>query len=150
MKFIFPEVRGSMNAMGPVTYFARDPLRSYFQERRASRLLCTWPIAFILPWTSENWNLFLKSTYPDLNYPKIVSYDLCAKPRLRSACLIRVFIVRKKKPWILSYPMNANRRHWSDLAEAQADVSPRLAHILFCWFCHAKAHKFIACWVDSY
>ena len=25
-------------------------------------LLCTWPIAFILPWTSEKWNLFLKWT----------------------------------------------------------------------------------------
>ena len=23
------------------------------------KLLCTWPVAFILPWTSEKWNLFL-------------------------------------------------------------------------------------------
>ena len=23
-------------------------------------LLCTWPFAFILPWTSQKWNLFLK------------------------------------------------------------------------------------------
>lgn len=23
-------------------------------------LLCTWPVAFILPWTLEKWNLFLK------------------------------------------------------------------------------------------
>ena len=65
-------------------------------------------------------------------------------------CLIRVFIVRIKKSWILSYPLSAHRRLWSDWEEAQADVSPRLAHILFCWFCHAKAHKLIACGVDSY
>ena len=31
--------------------------------------------------------------------------------------LIRVFTVRMKKPWVLSYPLSAQRRHWSDLAQ---------------------------------
>ena len=38
--------------------------------------------------------------------------------------LIRVFAVRMKKPWILSYPLSAQRILWSDLADAQAP--PRL------------------------
>ena len=31
-------------------------------------------------------------------------------------------------------------RLWSDLADAQADLSLRWAHIPFCWFCHEAAH----------
>ena len=31
--------------------------------------------------------------------------------------LIRVFTVRMKKPWVLSYPLSAQRRLWSDLAD---------------------------------
>ena len=37
--------------------------------------------------------------------------------------LIRVFAIRMKKPWVLSYPMSAQRRLWSDWADAQADLS---------------------------
>ena len=40
-----------MNATGPVQSQC-DALRHH--------LLCMWPFAFILPWTSEKWNLFLK------------------------------------------------------------------------------------------
>ena len=29
---------------------------------------------------------------------------------------------------------------WSDWADAQADLSLRMAHMPFCWFCHAAAH----------
>ena len=154
MNFIFfSEVRGRMNAMGPVTYFARGPLRSYFHERRAPRLLCLGPIAFILPWTSEKWTLFLKSTYPDLNYPKLC-HMTCAPSQDSDQpgyppCLIRVFVVRIKKLSILSYPLSAHRR-LVRLGGSPTDVRPCLAHILFCWFCHAKAHKLIACGVDSY
>ena len=32
--------------------------------------------------------------------------------------LIRVFVVRMKKPWALSYPLSAQRRLWSDWADA--------------------------------
>ena len=49
--------------------------------------------------------------------------------------LIRVFAVRMKKAWVLSYPLSAQRRLWSDWADAQADPS-------FCW-----AHSHIVCFV---
>ena len=54
--------------------------------------------------------------------------------------LIRVFTVRMKKLWVLSYPLIAQQRLWSDLADAQADLSLRWAHMPLCWFCHAAAH----------
>ena len=62
--------------------------------------------------------------------------------------LIRVFAVRMKKPWVLSYPLSAQRRLWSDWADAHIDLSLCWAHthfigfvlsrlILFCRFCCA-------------
>ena len=53
-----------------------------------------------------------------------------------------VFIVRMKKAWALSYPMSAQRRLWSDWADAQADPSLCWAQSL-CWFCHEAAHMSI-------
>ena len=48
--------------------------------------------------------------------------------------LIRVFAVRMKKAWVLSYPLSAQRRLWSDWADAQADLSLRWAHSHFVGF----------------
>ena len=52
--------------------------------------------------------------------------------------LIRVFAVRMKKPWGLSYPLSAQRRLWStlwsDWANAQADLSLCWAHTHFVGF----------------
>ena len=56
--------------------------------------------------------------------------------------LIRVFAVRMKKAWVLSYPLSAQRRLWSDWADAQADLSLRWAHKSLCWFCHVAAQLF--------
>ena len=42
--------------------------------------------------------------------------------------LIRVFAVRMKKPWVLSYTLSA-----------QSDLSLRWKHMPFCWFCRALA-----------
>ena len=56
-----------------------------------------------------------------------------------SPSLIRVFAVRMKKAWVLSYPMSAYRRLWSDWADAQADLSLCWVHRPFCWFCHEAA-----------
>ena len=42
-----------------------------------------------------------------------------------------------KKAWVLSYPLSAERRFWSDWADAQADLN-------FCW-----AHSHIARFVMS-
>ena len=51
-----------------------------------------------------------------------------------SPSLIRVFAVRIKKDWVLSYPMSAQRRLWSDWADAQSDLSLRWAHSHFVGF----------------
>ena len=57
--------------------------------------------------------------------------------------LIRVFAVRMKKVWVLSYLLGAQRRRWSDWADAQADLSFRWAHMPFFSFCRALANLFI-------
>ena len=53
--------------------------------------------------------------------------------------LIRVFAVRMKKPWALSYPLSAQRRLIRQ-GECPGYLSLHWAHISFCWFCRAVAH----------
>ena len=53
--------------------------------------------------------------------------------------LIRVFAVCMMTAWTLSYPLSAQRRLWSDWADAQADLSLHCAHMPFCWFRHEAA-----------
>ena len=48
--------------------------------------------------------------------------------------LIRVFDVRMKEAWVLSYPLSAQRRLWSDWADDQAGLSLRWAHTHFVGF----------------
>ena len=48
--------------------------------------------------------------------------------------LIKVFAVRIQKAWVLSFPLSAQRRLWSDWADAQADLSLRWAHSHFVGF----------------
>ena len=50
-----------------------------------------------------------------------------------------VFAVHMKKHWVYSYPLRAQRRLWSDWADAQADLSLRWAQMSFCGFYHAMA-----------
>ena len=64
----------------------------------------------------------------------------CAPPRLISVWADQSLAVRMKKAWVLIYPLSAQRRLWSDWADAQADPSLRWAHMSFCWFCHDAAH----------
>ena len=45
-----------------------------------------------------------------------------------------VFAVRMKKAWVLSYPLSAQRRLWSDWADAHAELSLRWAHSHFVGF----------------
>ena len=62
--------------------------------------------------------------------------------------LIRVFSVRMKNSWALSYLLRAQRRLWSDWADAQADLSLRWAHTHFVGFVmsrliyHSGSNKF--------
>ena len=44
--------------------------------------------------------------------------------------LIRVFAVRMKKAWVISYPLSAQRRLCPDCVDAQADLRLRLAHVI--------------------
>ena len=55
--------------------------------------------------------------------------------------LIRVSAVRLKQNWVLSYPLSAQRRLWSDWADAQADLSLRWAQKSFYWVCHEVAQN---------
>ena len=63
--------------------------------------------------------------------------------------LIRVFAVRMKKAWVLSYPLSVQRRLWSDWVNTQADLSPHLAHSHFFWFCHEAAQICLQYWEMS-
>ena len=77
-------------------------------------------------------------------------YGMCTQRRLRSQpwhlpSLIRVFTVHMKKAWVLSYPLSAQQRLWSDWVDAQADLSLHWAHMPFCWFCHEVAQFFVPC-----
>ena len=66
----------------------------------------------------------------------ILSYaNLKHTDQLTHPCsLIRVFAVHMKKAWVLSYPLSAQRRRWSDWADAQADLSLRWEHTHFVGF----------------
>ena len=48
--------------------------------------------------------------------------------------LIRVFAVCMRKVWVVSYPLSAQRRLWSDWVDAQADLSLRWVHSHFVGF----------------
>ena len=57
--------------------------------------------------------------------------------------LIRAFAVCMKKAWFLSYPLSAQRRLWSDWADAQADLSLRWAHSHFGGFVMRRLKMFL-------
>ena len=59
--------------------------------------------------------------------------------------LIRVFADGKKKAWVLSYPLSAQRKLWSDWAYAQADLSLRWAHSHFIGFVMSRLKYAFAC-----
>ena len=57
------------------------------------------------------------------------------------------FTVRMKKPWVLSYPLSAQRRLWSDWRMICVFTG------LFCWFCLAVAQitkRIQSNWGNSY
>ena len=77
---------------------------------------------------------FWVSSWPTFEPPHDKTNRMACAPREDSdqpghpPSLTRVFAVRMKKAWVLSYPLNAQRRLWSDWADAQADLSLRWAH----------------------
>ena len=62
--------------------------------------------------------------------------------------LTNVFAVRMEKAWVLSYPLSAQRRLWSDLA--QADLSLRWVHTYFVGFVMSWIIYIIYVLVDIY
>ena len=64
--------------------------------------------------------------------------------------LIRVFAVCMKKAWILSYPLSAHWRLWSDWADAQADLSHCWAHRYFVCFVMRRLNMFLWRTVENY
>ena len=53
-----------------------------------------------------------------------------------------IFTVRMKKAWVLSYPLSAQWRLWSDWTDAQADLSLRWAHSHFVGFVMSQLNLF--------
>ena len=53
--------------------------------------------------------------------------------------LARVLAVRLTEVNVISYPYSAQRRLWSDWADAQTALSLRWSHMSFCLFCRAQA-----------
>ena len=78
------------------------------------------------------------TTYTDSSLPTLLKGPFTFEPRhvktTNPPSLISVFAVRMKKAWVLSYPLSAQRRLWSDWADAQADLSVRWAHNHFVGF----------------
>ena len=67
--------------------------------------------------------------------------------------LIRVFAVRMKKHWVLSYPLSTHWRFWLDRVDAQADLCLRWVPWSFCLFCHVVAQmlslqQYVWAWLD--
>ena len=87
-------------------------------------------------WTSRN----VKDQIYELPHDKI-NKMICAPSEDSDQpghppSLIRVFAVRLKRAWALSYLLSSQRRFWSDWIDAQADPSLHWAHMSLCWFCH--------------
>ena len=53
---------------------------------------------------------------------------ICAHPSL-----IRIFAVRMKKAWVLSYPLSARQRLWSDWADAQVFTRRTVILLVLSW-----------------
>ena len=81
---------------------------------------------------ARSWNLRYSSNYMSRLMTKPTKWQLRPAKTQISLGIRRVwlvFAVRMKKAWTLSYPLSAQRRLWSDSADAQADLSLRCAHI---------------------
>ena len=91
--------------------------------------LCGWHLANLIQYWRQTWQNQQTECAP--------TKDSHQPGHLPS--LIRVFTVNMKKAWILSYPLSAQRRLWSDSANAQADLSLRWVHTYLS--CQGSLHK---------
>ena len=72
--------------------------------------------------TPENWNTLNEPPHDKTKKMACALSEDSDQPG-HPPSLIRVFTVRMKKAWVLSYPLSAQRRLWSDWVDAQADLS---------------------------
>ena len=124
----------------------REPGRAAKQDLKMSRdmtkqtkLLCAqWRLR--LAWASAQSDQSLLPAWRNLVNTYEPRHDKTNKVTVRpSKTQISlgnrpVFAVRMKKVWVLTYPLSAQRRLWSDWADAQADLSLRWAHTHFVGF----------------
>ena len=82
----------------------------------------------------------LRQSWDDNNEPpRDKTNNVAVRPAktqisLRIRPVWSVFAVRMKKAWVLSYPLSAQRRLWSDGVDAQADLSLCWVHSHFVGF----------------
>ena len=92
-----------------------------------------WQTSYLQQWTCTN------EPAHDKTYKMGFAPSEDSDQPVHPSSLIRVFAIRMKKVWVLSYPLKAQRRLWSDWAVAQVYLSLRWARKPFCRFCHALA-----------
>ena len=92
-------------------------------------------------WSWFRYRMYNKNELPhDKTNKKACAHSEDSDQSGHPPSLIRVFAVHMKKAWVLSYPLSAQQRLWSDWADAQADLSLRWVHMPYCWFCHEAAY----------
>ena len=96
----------------------------------------------ILVHSMWNWNISRLVTKPTKDFAPSEDSDQPGHP----PSLMGIFAVRTKKAWVLSYPLSAQRRLWSDWADAQADLSLCWAHSHFVGF---VTRRHICCWFKT-
>ena len=107
--------------------------------------LCNWAGWFesylvAIPWSQVFcWHCSLEPPHDKTNKTACApSKDSDQPGHLPSLIII---FAHMKKAWVLSYPLSAQWRLWSDWVNAQADLSLRWVHrSVCCWFCHEAAH----------
>ena len=144
----------------------RTPEREVRGSRPTAAVLCPWARHFTprkywlitqeaMAPSRYDWKIVDWDVKPQHNQPTIIwaatwqnKQNECApsedsdQPEHPSS-LTSVFTFRMKKPGALRYPMCAQRRLWSDWADAQADLSLRWAHSHFLGFVMSRLTLFV-------
>ena len=117
--------------------------KTTFKEFMARRTRSGWLVQWLVPWSCNPWVAGAILHWWDNEPHRDKTNKMACAPSEDSDQRIRpvwsVFAVRLNKARILSYPLSAQRRLWSDWADALADLSLCWAHMPFCWFCHDAA-----------
>ena len=89
---------------------------------------------------------FQKQTIWGTAWQNLTKWPVCLANTQISLGICQVWSVlpvRMKKPSVLSLPLSALWRPWSDWVDAQADLSLSWVHRSLFWFCHAAAHLYL-------